>query len=724
MNENIILYLFFILPNFVSGLDDPINYAAINHWESVVLASDDWQYRLGDSEPSSQWMENGFDASSWLTGPGGIGYGDDDDATEIPPTISLYIRHEFSITDLSKIEAAVLNADFDDGFIAYLNGVEFARSNMSGMPPAFDEHAPELREAEMFLGGTPERFEICNAPSLLKNGNNTLAIQIHNYDGAISSDMSAIFFLSLGIKDESRDYRPTPPWFYAPGPFMSDLPIVKISSNTSIVDEPKVPGRLEIVWNGEGNMNNSSDPGNEYDGNIMVELRGQSSQFFFPKKNFGFETVDLDGNDIDTSFLGFPAEEDWILHGPYSDKTLMRNVLSMHLARKMGQYASRTRYVELILNGDYRGIYVLMEKIKRDKNRLDLANLREEDIEGEELTGGYVFKIDKGDADWESNYNPVNNQNEKLRFQFVSPNRNKIQPEQAAYLQSFVDSFELAVNSPQFNTQVKSYNEFIDFTSFAEHFLHAELSKNVDAYRISSYFHKKKITNGGKIHAGPVWDFNLSFGNSEYCNVADATGWMYYEHCGITNPNWWIKMLNDDEFTRILKCRWEELREGPFHKDSIFQFIDEQVAVLGNAVDRNYERWPILNQYIWPNNIVTGSFEDEITYFKNNIRNRLAWMDGNLFGVCTPSGIQSEFSENDLFQIFPNPSDGLLNVKFPIHSNLNNQLTLYSPNGKLLLSKELKSDNSTIDISPFVKGIYFLKVENEEGVWVRKVIRE
>jgi len=722
MKKNIIIILGIILPNLVFAGTDPIDFDAINHWESAVLASDPWVYRLGDSQPDDEWNQEGFEATDWLTGPGGIGYGDGDDGTEIQPTISIYMRHEFSITDISKIEAAVLDADYDDGFVAYLNGVEIARANMFGNPPFSHYPATELREATLYTGGIPQPFLVCDIKSLLKDGDNLLAIQVHNFDGAASSDMSSNFFLSVAINDESNDYRPTPVWFEAPAPFLSHLPIVKITSDEEIVDEPKVPGRIQIIWNGDGNMNSSADPANEYDGNIRVELRGQSSQFFFPKKNLGFETVDVDGNDIDTSFLGFPAEEDWILHGPYSDKTLLRNVLAMHLAREMGQYASRTRFVEVLVNGDYQGVYVMMERIKRDKNRVDIANVKEEDIEGEELTGGYVFKIDKGVSDWASNYSPVNNPNAKLQFQYVSPNRDKIQPEQEAYLQSYVDSFEMAVNDPRFNANVKSYDEFIDFTSFAEHFLHAELSKNVDAYRISSYFHKKKITNGGKIHAGPVWDFNLSFGNSEFCNVANAVGWMYEEHCGISNPNWWVKMFNDDEFTRILKCRWEELREGPFHKDSIFQFIDDQVAILGDAVDRNYEKWPILNELVWPNNIVTGSFDGELTYFKNNIRDRLAWMDGNLMGECTPpvSSTKNRGDESDLI-LYPNPTDGLVNINF--FSTKISQLTLVDLNGKILLNQTI-SNTSTLDLAPFAKGLYLLKIENEEGVWVRKVVKE
>ena len=497
MTKNTFFLLVFFFPNLASAMGDSINYSIIDHWETAVYSYDTWEYQLGTSEPPNDWNLLDFDASTWLSGRGGIGYGDGDDVTIIPPVESVYMRHEFSVTDISKIEGAFFHADFDDGFVAYLNGVEIARANLTGTPPPHNEWANELREAELHNGALPDKFVlgIDEINALLTNGENVLAVQVHNFDGTASSDMSAIFFLSFGINDDSRDYGTPPQWFSAPKTFTSHLPIVKIFSNggEEIIDEPKIGGRMEIVWNGDGQINSSDEPGNEFNGKIMVELRGQSSQFFFPKKNYGIETVDENGEDLDVSFLDFPEEEDWILHGPYSDKTMMRNVLAMHLARKMGQYASRTRYVEVVVNGEYKGVYLIMEKIKRDKNRVDIANLKTEDIEGEELTGGYVFKIDKGTQDWESNFSPLDNPGDKIRFQYVSPNRDKIQPEQATYLQSYIDSFEQAINSPQFAANVKHYREFIDYPSFAEHFLHAELSKNVDAYRISSYFHKKKI---------------------------------------------------------------------------------------------------------------------------------------------------------------------------------------------------------------------------------------
>lgn len=708
MKKNIIFLISILYSSLGFATGDSININAINHWESIIYASDTWHYQTGEMAPPADWNTLGFERSNWSTGRGGIGYGDGDDETTISPTQSLFLRRNFNITDISKIEGAYLHADYDDGFVAYLNGVEIARSNVNGTPPAHDTWATDLREAMVYQNGLHERHivGVRDIRDLLNDGDNVLAVQVHNYEGAVSSDMSAIFYLSVAVNDDSREYRSTPNWFSGPSAFESNLPIIKIYSNTEIPDEPKIPARLEIIHNGDGQLNKSTDPANEYSGDIMVELRGQSSQFFFPKKNYGFETVDADGMDLDTSFLGFPAEEDWILHGPYSDKTLMRNVLAMHLAHQMGQYSSRTRFVDLSVNDEYWGTYVLMEKIKRDKNRVDIANLKEEDIEGEELTGGYVFKVDKGDTDWESNYSPVNNGNEKIRFQYVSPNRDKIRPEQATYLQSYVDSFERSIVDRQFAAQVKHYREFIDYPSFAENILLSELTKNVDAYRISSYFHKKKITNGGKIHAGPVWDFNLSFGNADYCGTADPTEWMYYEHCGNSNPIWYHTLITDPEFSSVLQCRWKELREGPFHKDSIFQFIDNQVVKLGGAVDRNFEKWPTLDIYVWPNAIVTGSYEGEIEFMKNYIDLRLQWMDANLWGECVPSS-SSAHSAKAAIKIYPNPTSGFLNISTPygekIHLTKVRDLT-----GRLVFGQQ--GDHNSIAINHLPKGIYFLEV--------------
>jgi len=415
----------------------------------------------------------------------------------------------------------------------------------------------------------------------------------------------------------------------------SSLPVIRINTESSqIFDEPKVDGELEIVWNQDGSLNEFTASANEFKGPIRIEKRGQSSLAIFPKHSYLFETVDEEGNDIDTSFLDFPSEEDFILYGPYSDKTLMRNILVMELANQMGQYASRTRFIELIVNNSYEGIYVLMERIKRDKNRVDIATLRTEDIEGDELTGGYIFKIDKGVPDWLSQYDIETNFGTKLHFQYVYPRRENIQPEQREYLQSYVDSFERAMINPSVPVGGKYFDDFIDIESFVDHFLLVELAKDVDAYRFSSYFFKDKDSNGGKLKCGPVWDFNISLGNGDYCQAWSPQGWMYYIHCDQGNPFWWKKLFINQSFSNHAKCRWQELRETVFDIDNIFGIIEEKRSIVNPAIDRNYQRWPILGQYVWPNFNVASSYSGEINFLKQFIGDRLAWMDNAMFGIC------------------------------------------------------------------------------------------
>ncbi|MFK7903818.1 MAG: CotH kinase family protein [Chitinophagales bacterium] len=695
---------------------------AIDHWETVVYSSDEWHYQLGVNAPSADWNMLNFNDENWSRGEGGIGYADGDDNTNIAAVPSLRMRKKFELLDLSKIEAVIFHADYDDAFVAYLNGVEIARANIEGNPPAFDADAIEAREAEMYQGGLPVPFLLPkNAiEEFLLEGENVLAVQVHNKNGINSSDMSAIFFLSLGINDTSNAYGEVPEWFKSPS-FSSHLPIITLQTNgQTIEDTPSILADLGIIWNGEGNMNDALEEPKEYAGTVAVELRGSSS-LFFPKNNYEFETRDEFGEDIDTSFLGFPAEEDWILHGPFSDKTLLRNVLTMHLAQEMGQYASRTQFVELVINGDYRGVYVLMEKIKRDNDRVDVAKLKETDIEGDEVTGGYIFKIDRGDQAWFSQYDKWKNPGEKLSYVLVYPDLDDIQLQQLEYIESYVDSFEMAIMSPNHQIGGKHYEEFIDLNSFTEHFIISELGKNVDAYRFSSYFHKKKDSDGGKIHAGPVWDFNLAFNNADYGGASTTSGWLYYISQAGAEPIWWNKMLQDPLFRNILRCRWEELRQGPLDLDVLFAFIDGQVELLGEAATRNFERWDILNEYVWPNPIVSGSYEGEISNLKTWIALRIGWMDANLFGFCQSVGT-NDVDFEARFDIFPNPTNGSIFVQIKEnHSPFTSQLYLTDVLGRKI--KEFPANQNLLDISELPNGVYFVILEMDGQKYGKKVVK-
>lgn len=692
----------------------------VNHWETVVFASDECRYLEGKSEPPSNWKDLEFNSDNWSLASGGIGYGDSDDQTVIDKVISVYIRYEFSIVHIEAIAELILDADYDDGFVAYVNGVEIARSLMNGNPPSYDTHASELHEATLYQAGLPERFKLSaeQIAVFLREGDNVLSLQVHNYDGLQSSDLSSNFFLSLGLKDEPKVYRDTPSWFVAPvGNVVTNLPIIKIDTDGRFIpDEPKIEGRIGIIWNGE-DMNESNGPFNEYEGAIAIEKRGQSSLSIFPKVNYGFELKDAEGNDIDTSFLGFPKEEDWVLHGPYSDKTLMRNVLAMKLANRLGGYHSRTAYVELFINDSYEGIYVLMEKIKRDKNRVDIARLREDDIEGDELTGGYVFKIDKGVPDWRSDFDIVTRPGNKIGFQYVSPTRDNIKPEQEDYIESYVDSFELALRNGSYGG--KSWQEYVDINSFVDHFIIKELSKDVDAYRISSYYYKEKDSAGGKLFAGPVWDFNIAFGNANYCNGNLTSGWMYSFNCDQGNPFWWNSFMETSEFRNQLSCRWDELRDGPLRLDSITNFIDEQANFLQPAVNRNFQKWNILNQWIWPNPQVNNSFLGEVNFMKGFISGRLRWMDAAISSDCVTTGTRDIETIDDLV-ISPNPFSNNINIQFYNREKADYEIAIYSIVGSQVFTSQLKQVpvgdiNKTITTTDLANGTYVLSIISNQS---------
>ncbi len=416
----------------------------------------------------------------------------------------------------------------------------------------------------------------------------------------------------------------------------SNLPIVIIDTyGETIPDSPKIEAKLGIIWNGDGHPNSVTDSLNNYDGDIRIELRGATSQGF-PKKQYAFETVDSLGENNNVSLLGMPKENDWILHAPYSDKSLMRNVLEYRLARDLGWYASRTKYCELILNGDYRGVYVLMEKIKRDKNRVDIATLNPEEISGDDVTGGYIIKIDKTEGEdnggWRSDYPANADLVERIFYQYHYPKFSDIVEEQKEYIKGFISEFESVMDSESYTDTLTGYSKYINTESFIDFLILNEIGRNVDGYRLSTFLHKDKASNGGKLKMGPVWDFNLAFGNVTYDDGFSTAGWYVLSPKNLTNniPFWWRKLLEDKSFISKLERRWFELREIQLADTRIVYIIDSLATELQEAQIRNFERWDILGTYIWPNYFIGATHEEEITYLKDWVIDRMAWMDKNI----------------------------------------------------------------------------------------------
>lgn len=428
----------------------------------------------------------------------------------------------------------------------------------------------------------------------------------------------------------------------------SNLPILVITTDNGaeIMNEPKTPAHLGVIWNGDGVINYLSDPFNDYDGRIGIEIRGSSSQSF-PKKNYAMETRNDDGSSNNVSVLGFPEENDWVLHGPYSDKTLMRNALAYTLASWIMPYAPRVRFCELVINGNYRGVYVFTEKIKRDNNRVDISKLDPDENTGDDLTGGYILKFDKFDGlvsdGFPSAYAamPGGNPGGTI-YQYHYPAPDEITNQQKAYIQAYIANFEDVMASQNYTDSIAGYRSLLDVSSVIQMIFIQEISRNVDGYRLSTYMYKDRESIDNRLHLGPVWDFNLGFSNVDYCIGPSFQGWAvnFNDFC----PGdywvvhfWWRKLWQDPAFRKQMRDDWVALRANTFSDERILGLVDSFETLLQLPAQRNFQRWPTLNEYVWPNPVVTGSYQGEVDRLRSWLASRLIWMDGAFEAMVEPT---------------------------------------------------------------------------------------
>jgi len=719
--------------------------AQTDHWETVVYENNIWKYVVPTSEPDTNWRKTTFTPTSWLSGQGGFGFGDSDDNTTFPQATSVYIRIVFNISDTSKISAAILNADYDDGFVAYLNNTEIVRANMpTGARPPYNTFASGNHEAVMYSGGNPNYFNITQSAlhGIIRNGTNVLAIQIHNVT-ATSSDLSSRFWLSLGIKNTSVYFGTPPSWFNGPVDFVSsNLPIIAINTGTqTIINGTKITADMGIIYNGQGVRNYVTDPKNHYNGKIGIEIRGQSS-LNFAQKQYNVETRDTLGNNLDVSLFGMSKENDWVLYAPYNDKTLMRNVITYQLAREMGRWAARTRFCEVTINGEYKGVYVFMEKIKRDSARVDVKKMNNLYNTGDSLTGGYIINIDKDTPTWYSAVTPNNiSATQQIGFTIQYPDLADVTVPQKNYIKSYVDSFETALNSVNFQDPLNGYRKYAVVKSFVDFFIINEFTRNVDGYRLSTFLHKNRNSKGGQIKAGPVWDFNLGIKNANYCNGSDTSGWAYKFNnvCPSDNwvvPFWWDKLVADSSFSSKLYCKYTDLRTNLLDTTVLFAKIDSMVSEVNEGQVRHFAKYPILGVYVWPNpSPYPPTFSAEIRSMKNWIYKRLLWLDANMYGTgpCSlpiVTGNIKNSSEDINAYIYPNPFINNIHLELDIPSEGYYQIALYDAQGKMItvltkdyFEKDAFGFNWNFSKYNLQAGLYFLQVKGDKSIKNFRIIK-
>ena len=452
----------------------------------------------------------------------------------------------------------------------------------------------------------------------------------------------------------------------------SNLPIILIHTDTVVTAQAKVAGTMKVINRAKG-LNSETDAPTDYDGRIGIKLRGNSSLSFAQKK-YTLKTWDQEGNDLNVSLLGMPAESDWVLLAPYNDISLVRDVFAFNMWTEMGHWAPRTQMCEVKVNGEYQGVYIFCEKIKRGKNRVDIAKLKQDDVEGRELTGGYIVRVDafdEGDATFPSKVKGIpegggggwfwgapGGPNTTVTWTVYHPKKAKLQPRQMAYIQDYIDRVEQSFQGPDWSDPDKGYARYVDVPSFVDYFIHTELSLNADGFKRSSYFYKDKDAADGteaRLVGGPVWDYNLAYGDCNFCNANDVNAWVY-EGC-TTNPTpaFWKKLTTDPAFMQAVRERYAQLRRTIISQESINAFFDSYAQLLDEAKDRHYAKYNDLfvdksNQQEqapgggwpwWPGGggnfnpttffaaYTVGSYAEEIQTVKAWFQKRLAFLDSH-----------------------------------------------------------------------------------------------
>jgi hypothetical protein len=392
-------------------------------------------------------------------------------------------------------------------------------------------------------------------------------------------------------------------------------------------------------------------------------VRGQSSANF-PQTPYKVELWDNANQDADHSVLGMPSDSDWALIPPYYDRTMIRNPFVYTLGAELGLEAPRNEYAEVYINyearpvadTDYQGIYWVSETIKNNKDRTDLKQLSAKDTMLPQISGGYIFKFDQAAAEEPK---LLCTGSPPLPTGFGRPRRGiegmggmdgmgmsgtggssgsggmtgtcwndlevvdpeELNAEQQAWLTGYVQAFHDSLHT----TPIGDYAQHIDVPSFVDHLIVSELTRNVDAYVRSSYYHKDR---DGKLKAGPLWDYNFSLAIGGGNTVDPAGGFQYNGTRNVNN--WYPKLVTDPEFMSAVKARWNELRQGALSDAALDERVTLLSAPLANAAARDFAKWPVETVYATQSFVsgpLAATWEEQIQALRDYLVARAAWID-------------------------------------------------------------------------------------------------
>lgn len=369
---------------------------------------------------------------------------------------------------------------------------------------------------------------------------------------------------------------------------------------------------------------------------IIIHARGNSSRYF-DKLGYRIELIDKNGNNNPKSLVGMDAHHEWVLHGPFLDKTLMRNYMWYNLAGEIMGYAPNVRFCEVVINGEYQGLYLLTELIGagKDGSRLDLS------VDAKDNTyTGYLLRLDRLDDseyDWLKSLTTYTlRKDNDLKLEVEFPSVKKLTPELKESIKDDFSKFEKSLYSYDYNSKKYGYTKLIDVDSFVNYFLINEFSVNYDAGSYSTYIYKD-ISGKFKMC---VWDFNNS------CDNYQEQSLMGVQHFELQNKLWYGMLIKDKDFVKKIISRYRELRKTYLNDEYLNKYIDGVVEYLGSAIDRNFKKWGYSfdsDSLLIPADRNIHSYDEAIAQLRDFIRSRGEWMDDNIESLkqyCAESKIK------------------------------------------------------------------------------------
>ena len=431
----------------------------------------------------------------------------------------------------------------------------------------------------------------------------------------------------------------------------TNLPIVWIGVDGRYIDRNnRITARMKIIHNGKGQLNYAdtiAHPGQtvDYEGYVALRYRGSSSFGMSDKKPYSFRPLDKPleegGTKKKVNILGMGKDNNWALLAPYADKSMMRDLLAFEVSRPWMEYTPQGRYCELYLDGIYYGVYILTEVVSKGSHRI---NIPDPGDSGDDLTGGYIMEVDRADEMTHvSKYHPVSNNgtpysNRYIYFQYDSPDYVDLTRDQVKYINGYIDQMESALWNYR-PSGTATYESYIDVDNFIDYQIAMELGHNVDAYRLSGKFFKRRDSEDPRFKM-VVWDMNLAYGNADYYDAWRTDTWIYKSTNNLLFsagdayliPFWWYKLNSNPNYVTALKKRWAQYRRSNLRQERVMALVDSLSSVLTScgAEQRNSQAWPRWGVWVWPNYHVASNYADEVNFLKQWIINRMAWMDSQL----------------------------------------------------------------------------------------------